>query len=101
MAVARSETRTATPWVRRLAKKASSSLCTLAPRKLSRAPKRVGSGSLRARVKALGWVIRAACHLGKGLAVQVIREVGQKELRKTTVSRRNSCWSQKKVKQNQ
>jgi hypothetical protein len=48
------QTRTPAPRVPRLAKKASSSLCTLPPRKLSKAASSVGSGSLRERVKAFG-----------------------------------------------
>jgi hypothetical protein len=46
-------------------------------------------------------VIRAAGQIGKGRAVQVIREIGQSGLCKTTVLRQKSCQTQKKIKQNQ
>jgi hypothetical protein len=46
-------------------------------------------------------VIRAAGQIGKGRAVQMIREIGQDGLGKTTVLRQNSCQPQKKIKQNQ
>ncbi|MDO9568910.1 MAG: hypothetical protein Q7J58_05950, partial [Hydrogenophaga sp.] len=46
-------------------------------------------------------VIGTAGQIGKGRAVQVIREIGQKRLCKTTVLRQKSCQPQMKVKQNQ
>jgi hypothetical protein len=59
-----------------------------------------GQWELAGAGEGLG-VIRAAGQVGKGRAVQVIREIGQNGLCKTTVLRQESCQPQKKIKQNQ
>ena len=60
----------------------------------------LGQRQLAAAGERVG-VIGAACHLGKGRAVQVIAKVGQKRLCKITVLRQKSCQPQRKIKQNQ
>ena len=59
-----------------------------------------GQRQLASAGEGLG-VIGAAGQLGKGRAVQVIREVGQDGLCKITVLRQKSCQPRKKIKQNQ
>ena len=83
--------------MRKLAKKASSSLCTLAPRKLSTAPTKAWQGQLAGAGEGVG-VIAAAGQFGKNRAAPVIAEVGRQRLYNVAVLRRKSFQPRKKIK---